>query len=279
MQEEGFVLKMARKRNAETLLIPRPVIGSAVFDAEAARAGNLLGLKLAELRKARGWTADELCARLEGYGISLLRYAISKWEIGSSAPNAYQLLALCSIYGIEDPVAWFTGNSSLNMEGLKKLADYRQDLIASGRYAPEKDAGNIVWLDMPVSYLAASAGTGSFLDEGNFEMMSFPASSVPQGAEFGIRVAGDSMEPVYTDGQIVFVQPCESIKPGEVGIFTLDGCGYIKRYGEQQPEDPEPFTDSYGVLHRQSVLISYNKKYSPIVVGPENRLEIVGRVL
>ena len=269
---------MARKRSAEISLLPRPVKGTAVFDAEKARRNNLLGTRLSEQRKTNNYTMEELTARLESYGISILANAVSKWENGISAPNAYQLLALCSIYNIEDPVGWFTGNSALNIEGLKKLADYRQDLIASGRYASDKE-DNIIWLHMPVSYLAASAGTGNFLDEGNFEMLSFPASSVPHGAEFGIRVAGDSMEPVYTDGQIVWVQPCESLRPGEVGIFTLDGCGYIKRYGEQQPEDPEQFLDSTGTLHMQSVLISYNKKYDPIVIGPESRLEIVGRVL
>ena len=51
-----------------------------------------------------------------------------------------------------------------------------------------------------MSNLSVSAGTGAFLDEGSFEMVSFPASTVPDGADFGVRVSGDSMEPVYHDG-------------------------------------------------------------------------------
>ena len=46
----------------------------------------------------------------------------------------------------------------------------------------------IRYLDMPVSDLPVSAGTGAFLDEGNFEMVSFPESSIPDGAEFGVRL-------------------------------------------------------------------------------------------
>lgn len=64
---------------------------------------------------------------------------------------------------------------------------------------------------MPVSNLAVSAGTGEFLEEGNFEMVSFPEKSVPKGADFGVRVSGDSMEPVYHDGQIVWVEECETL--------------------------------------------------------------------
>ena len=64
--------------------------------------------------------------------------------------------------------------------------------------------------------------TGAFLAEGNFEMISFPESSIPDGAEFGVRVSGDSMEPVYHDGQIVWVQQCETLRTGEVGVMIYD---------------------------------------------------------
>ena len=78
---------------------------------------------------------------------------------------------------------------------------------------------------MPVSNLSVSAGTGSFLDEGSFERVSFPVTSVPQGADFSVRVSGDSMEPVYHDGQIIWVKRCDRVNPGEVGVFIYDGEG------------------------------------------------------
>ena len=76
-----------------------------------------------------------------------------------------------------------------------------------------------------------------FWMRGNFEMVSFPESSIPDGAEFGVRVSGDSMEPVYHDGQIVWVQRCETLRTGEVGVMIYDGQGYIKAYAEQEPDD------------------------------------------
>ena len=114
---------------------------------------------------------------------------------------------------------------------------------------------------MPVSDLPVSAGTGAFLDEGNFEMVSFPESSIPDGAEFGVRVSGDSMEPVYHDGQIVWVQQCETLRTGEVGVMIYDGQGYIKAYAEQEPDDPEAYLDSDGVRRMQPVMVSYSKAY------------------
>ena len=137
----------------------------------------------------------------------------------------------------------------------------------------------IRYLDMPVSDLPVSAGTGAFLDEGNFEMVSFPESSIPDGAEFGVRVSGDSMGPVYHDGQIVWVQQCETLRTGEVGVMIYDGQGYIKAYAEQEPDDPEAYLSSDGVRRMQPVMVSYNKAYAPKPASPGLEFRIVGRVL
>ena len=112
-------------------------------------------------------------------------------------------------------------------------------------------------------------------------MISFPESSVPSGADFGLRVSGDSMEPVYHNGQIVWVQQCDSVPVGAVGIFIYDGEGYIKVYDEQRPDDDEVenFTDSYGEIHMQPVMISYNQKYDPKAISGNAGFQVVGRVL
>ena len=65
-----------------------------------------------------------------------------------------------------------------------------------------------------------------------FQQIQVPASSVPAGAEFGIYVSGDSMEPRYHSGQIVWVKRCEELECGDIGIFVYDDCGYLKKYVE-----------------------------------------------
>ena len=164
----------------------------------------------------------------------------------------------------------------------KKVAEYEMDLIASRRYQPDaEEPAEIDYIMMPVSELPVSAGLGAFLEGEMFQQIQVPASSVPAGAEFGIYVSGDSMEPRYHNGQIVWVKRCEELECGDIGIFVYDDCGYLKKYDEHTPDksQAEFLTDSYGVVHNQPVLVSLNTKYSPILISPEQRFEIVGKVL
>lgn len=256
-----------------------------LYNAVTDREQNYLGKKIAEARTGLGLSLSAFKGLLSEYGVDVSVPAINKWELGNSAPNAYQLLAIGQALHVEEDFSYFMSVSSrptLNREGMEKLSAYRDDLVASGRYKPQAAVSKTIkYIEMPVSNLAVSAGTGAFLDEGNFEMVSFPESSIPAGAEFGIRVSGDSMEPVYHDGQIVWVQQCERMGIGEVGIFIYDGDGYIKVYDEQMPDEAEheEFMDSYGGVYMQPVMISYNQKYAPRVVSPHANFQIVGRVL
>lgn len=254
------------------------------YNAEIEKKRNVIGQQLAKAVRDCGYSKKAFCEVLKNYGVDVTHSALGKWTNGLTVPSAYQLVAICHSLHIEEGISYFTGSyvSELNEVGMAKMRSYRDDLIASGRYRPQsKDDNQIRYISKAVSNLCVSAGTGAFLDEGNYEMVSFPENAVPPDADFGVRVSGDSMEPVYHDGQIVWVQKCETLSVGQVGIFVYDGEGYIKRYGEQQPENDsvDAYTDSYGVIHMQPVLISYNRNYADKIVRPENQFEIVGRVL
>ncbi|MCD8087904.1 MAG: XRE family transcriptional regulator [Oscillospiraceae bacterium] len=266
-------------KNGRIIPMNAPV---GLYDAKEERSENVIGQRIADARKRMGMTQQELVDYLPQFGVSVSKYAESKWETGDTVPSAYQLMAVCAALGMDDVLRCFSKKcvSLLNDEGERKVMEYRADLVASGKYRPIQKH-KIRYVEMPVSTLAASAGTGAFLDDDNVEMVSFPENTIPNGAEFGIRVSGDSMEPVYHDGQIVWVRQCDTISIGEVGIFTLDGDGYIKCYDEQEPEAEvqEEFTDVYGELHMQPVLVSYNQNYPPRPVMPTSDFRLVGRVL
>ena len=254
------------------------------YDAKSARAQNIIGSRIADLRYERNLNLTEFSELLRSVGVDVQGAAINKWEKGESAPNAYQLLAICAVFGVDDVLGTFDQTydlsyaPALNKEGIKKVREYIDDLTASGKYQPKPV---VELIEMPVSNLAVSAGPGAFLDEESFEKLSFPKDMVPEGADFGVRVSGDSMEPEYHDGQIVWVQRCESLSPGEVGVFLYDGEGYLKLYEEREPspDEAEQFIDSEQVLHKQPVLVSYNEKYDPKVVSPDVVFQIGGRVL
>ena len=263
---------MARKKGSHEIT-PAPA-----YNFGSAMENNFFGKKLQDARKARKLTLANVKELMKARGLDIGIGAINRWEVGPNIPGAYHFAALCDIYSISDPILYFTGRAPLNDEGMRKLNDYKEDLIASGRYAPTSEA-EIIYINMPVHFMAASAGPGNFLDGDNFEYHTVPKDLVPEGADFGIKIAGDSMEPNYYTGDIAWVKKCSTLRRGEVGIFTYDGEGYIKQYSEKTPADPEPYTDSYGVMHMQPVLVSLNKKYRPIEISADKEFTIVGRVL
>lgn len=82
---------------------------------------------------------------------------------------------------------------------------------------------------IPYAYdLAASAGTGEYaMDIAHFENVGI-TQKPPKGANFLIRVSGNSMEPEYFDNDKVFVKRMDDVEDGEIGLFFLDGDVYIK---------------------------------------------------
>jgi len=79
-----------------------------------------------------------------------------------------------------------------------------------------------------------------------------------QNADYTIGVSGDSMEPTFFDGDIVYVKKATHLNVGEIGIFQKDNCIYIKEVGENG-------------------LISHNNKYEPMTNGGD--VICLGKVL
>ena len=257
---------------------------STQYNIEKERAENIIGRKIAEGRRRKGWNLAMMTENLEPYGIHLTKASVNKWETGETVPSAYQFLAVCDALDLDDHLSFYRSSrqEELNEEGISLLARYKRDLICSGNYAPaaEEEAEEA---EMPVGVMPAAAGSGNFLDdEEQFELQTFRREDVPARADVGILISGDSMEPVYHDGDLVWVQKCEELSPGEVGIFIYDDKAYLKQYEEQFPEEEylEEFTDSYGNGRMQAVLVSFNsKKYDPIPVLPYSPFRIYGRVV
>lgn len=54
----------------------------------------------------------------------------------------------------------------------------------------------------------------------------------PQGAAYAVRIQGDSMEPDFPDGSVVFVNH-DAMRDGEIGIFSVDGGTVCKQYHQE----------------------------------------------
>ena len=113
----------------------------------------------------------------------------------------------------------------------------------------------ITLYDLPVS-----AGIGEFLSDAHATEISIPDVAQTVDADFALRIAGNSMEPNYHDGDILLVRRTESVTPGELGIFVLDGCGYFKKFDGDR-------------------LLSLNPAYPPILLKNFTQTACCGQVI
>lgn len=114
-----------------------------------------------------------------------------------------------------------------------------------------------------LNYRTGGAGAGLGVDADNVDMIqvSYPADRVPAGANHVIPVSGDSMEPTFSDGDVLFFDlGNDCLQIGDIGIFVLNGETLVKELGENE-------------------LISHNPKYKPIKIHEWDSVRIEGKVL
>lgn len=97
----------------------------------------------------------------------------------------------------------------------------------------------------------ASAGTGQLVfDDVPVDLIEIPDIPEYRKVKYAIGVNGDSMEPLYYNGDILLVEPRKEIDIGEIGIFIVDGDSFVKKLG-------------------RDILISVNEDYSDIPITEE----------
>ena len=107
----------------------------------------------------------------------------------------------------------------------------------------------------------ASAGTGQYLNDVRVDRIELP---VDIDADFVIPIKGDSMEPDYQDGDLVFIQSSVDLNDGVIGVFNYNGDAYIKQL----------------VIDKdQAYLHSLNPAYKDMPITPETDFRIIGEVV
>lgn len=226
-----------------------------------------IGETLAHRREQQGLSQKELAQLLCSAGLTVTNQAISKWENGSTQPNASQFLTLCQVLKITDIGEAFLGLRAdspfrrLNEDGRKKALEYIDLLERSGLYCDRPSVGMLRTL--PLYRLPVSAGTGQFLDSDDYETVEVD-ETVPITANFGVRICGDSMTPRFENGQVIWVRQQQTIEQGEIGIFLYNGDAYCKKLGT---EDGSP------------ALISLNKAYAPLIITENCDFRVFGKVV
>lgn len=224
---------------------------------------NYIANKLKDLRTKKGLTANEV-AKL----IGMSGKTISAWENNRSQPNLINFFKLCKIYNVTDILSEFDTSLSLNnidnintitntnninktllnQEHLKKynnLDEHGKKVIdilldTTSNLLEIEHEHNISLIDnedvqpkIQVKFiqLPVSAGFGTDLfDKEEDIYIEVPNTPTTSKADYALKVTGDSMETAYSDGDIVFVKQQSYVEVGQIGIFVVDGEGYLKKY-------------------------------------------------
>ena len=233
-----------------------------------------IGTQIKTFRKSAGFTQDELAKRL-----NTTKQTISRYEKGDRKANQDMLFELCDIFGVSIDDFFPSQNETLQSPTTSPIQTIYDQLHQPRKakvltYAErqleeqneEETKGNEVseviqlygydYYDHP-----ASAGTGQYLNDVRVERIELPLDI---DADFVIPIKGDSMEPDYHDGDLVFIQTSVDLNDGVIGVFNYNGDAYIKQLVIDED---------------QAYLHSLNPAYKDMPITPDTDFRIIGEVV
>jgi transcriptional regulator with XRE-family HTH domain len=243
------------------------------------------GDRVRNYRKAQGLTQEALAKAI---GVS--KTTITGYELGYREPDVEKIKLLSDALGVTGDDLLNTGFSkvkkapSVSDEAMRMARDYdkldnwgRQavrDLTDTELARMEDEArfmNGAMLEDEPkvINLYAEPAAAGIAVPTMGVDFEPYTLKpDDPQGAAFAVRLQGDSMEPYFPDGSIVFVNH-DAMVNGDIGIFCVDSGTVCKQY----------YHDPLGMVY----LFSLNRDRSDadVVLGPSSNRTLIcqGRVI
>lgn len=172
------------------------------------------------------------------------------WKTRGTEPPARFIIQICDFLGIT-PYYLLTGE-----EKSPSLPDDEQELLSYYNKLPEWEQQRLIGRAaalaeiykeqvkepdpiqlIPTYYISnrVSAGFGEYLEDyEQGKTVYVPDSPESRRADFVLTVSGDSMEPKFHDGDNILVRSQPTVEIGQIGIFDVNGEGYIKKLGDGQ---------------------------------------------
>ncbi len=208
--------------------------------------------RLKEARLKQGYTQEQIAEK-----IGIAKSTFTGYEKGNSEPNMLTVSKIMDILHIDanflyqdemgsnypmkvsyDEYQRIKKYRELDSHG-KEIVDYillkeweRVDALKSSPAAAELD--NTFRL-VNYYYRLASAGTGQILfDTPPTKRIEIPNIQKYAHVDYAIGVNGNSMEPMYHDGDTLLVEMTDEISVGSIGIFCVDDNCYVKKLGNAE---------------------------------------------
>ena len=230
-----------------------------------------------DLCNQKGWSLSEFARKLDLPKSSISRYFNKSRQLPINKINLFSdVLGVSSEYLLGIQTIASDSNKTQNelLKVYNKLETKRQTKVYDYATKQLKEQNKVVnfndyieeesdWYEVKF-YGSVSAGTGLYLDDEQVETISFGADMIPNGTDFCLKVNGDSMDPMFHDGDYVFIKRETDFRNGSIGVVIVNGDAYLKKI----------------YITPDSIkLVSLNKKYKDITVTQDDTLKYVGTVV
>ena len=240
----------------------------------------MIGKKIKELRKSHNLTLEELADILNKEypdTINFNKGKISKCENDREEPRLSSVKILADYFDV--PLDYFNGIdidqaeiltifNQLDEERQANVVDYATALLneqvsMKATTVLEKYRTDDYIIDYVEGLVAAGHGT---FQEDNLHMeVKLRAEDVPENYDTIAKVAGDSMEPLIEDNDLLFIKVTSQVDINSIGIFQINGKNFVKKLKR----------DYDGSWYLQSL----NSGYEEIHLSENDDIRTIGEVV
>lgn len=216
-----------------------------------------IGSKIRYYRELKNLTQDELAEQL-----GTTRQSISRYETGERKANQDILFELADIFKISINKFFPSVENVSSIEIIyNQLEPPRQAKVynfAERQLEEQKEK--------KVHLYGKAAANPQELSYGDTIYDETIETNVPKNADCALVVQGESMEPEYKNGEIVFYKSQPVVENGEMAIVEINGDGVtLKKVYFNYDED-------------KVILRSLNNKYADRELNPD-QVKILGKVV
>ncbi len=194
--------------------------------------------RIIQLIKQKGLSINAVEKQL-GFGNGAIK------RFATSSPSVDKIITLSNFLNVSVGYIITGEDTSLNDDEQELVSYYKKlperekiKLLSRAETLSEVYSEQVKETDsiqlIPTYYVSnrVSAGFGEYLEEyEQGKTVYVPDTPESRKADFVLTVSGDSMEPKFHDGDNILVRSQPTVDEGQIGIFDVDGEGYIKKLG------------------------------------------------
>ncbi|EMF0036870.1 helix-turn-helix domain-containing protein [Enterococcus hirae] len=198
-------------------------------------------------------------------GIKMSKSHLSQYVNGKSSPDQHKLYLLAKTLNVSE--AWLLGydvpkedkeNGVPSIESIYNQLDRpRKTKVYNFAEYQLREQNKRPKTTIEIRGYV-SAGTGEWLEDEIVDEVSYEGV-IPEH-DFAVKINGDSMLPLFEDGQVIFIKSTSDVRDGQIIVCQVNNEAFVKKLSGNK-------------------LVSLNKKYEDISICDTDDFKIYGVVV